>query len=108
VRRRFDEVYKKLYGRTYPESPVEFINFKVRASLPERLLRLPKATKKNRIFQRCDKRANARHTLELLKILSPTLFMTGTNYIRMQSFKALQSLKKENQRLLLAKMRLSL
>ncbi|MBW2341848.1 MAG: hydantoinase/oxoprolinase family protein [Deltaproteobacteria bacterium] len=46
VRRRFDEVYERLYGRTYPDSPVEFINFKVRASLPERLLRLPKGEKK--------------------------------------------------------------
>jgi N-methylhydantoinase A len=45
VRSRFDEIYKKLYGRTYPDSPVEFINFKVRASLPEKLLRLPKAEK---------------------------------------------------------------
>ncbi len=36
VRRRFDLIYEKLYGRTYPESAVEFINFKVRASLPER------------------------------------------------------------------------
>jgi N-methylhydantoinase A/oxoprolinase/acetone carboxylase beta subunit len=45
VRSRFDEIYKKLYGRTYPDSPVEFINFKVRASLPERLLRLPKIGK---------------------------------------------------------------
>jgi N-methylhydantoinase A len=43
VRRRFDSLYKRLYGRTYPESPVEFINFKVRAGLPERLLKLPKA-----------------------------------------------------------------
>ncbi|MBW2616529.1 MAG: hydantoinase/oxoprolinase family protein, partial [Deltaproteobacteria bacterium] len=42
VRNRFDEVYEKLYGRTYPDSPVEFINFRVRASLPERLLQLPK------------------------------------------------------------------
>jgi len=42
VRRRFDAMYEKLYGRTYPDSPVEFINFKVRASLPERLLQLPK------------------------------------------------------------------
>jgi len=42
VRRRFDEEYERLYGRTYPDSPVEFINFKVRASLPERLLQLPK------------------------------------------------------------------
>ena len=42
VRERFDKVYERLYGRTYPDSPVEFINFKVRASLPERLLRLPR------------------------------------------------------------------
>jgi len=46
VRRRFDGVYEKLYGRTYPESEVEFINFKVRASLPERLLQLPKLEKR--------------------------------------------------------------
>ena len=45
VRRRFDEIYKKLYGRTYPDSPVEFINFKVRASRPERLLQLPRIKK---------------------------------------------------------------
>ncbi|MGQ9645596.1 MAG: hydantoinase/oxoprolinase family protein [Thermodesulfobacteriota bacterium] len=48
VRRRFDQVYEKLYGRTYPDSEVEFINFKVRASLPERLLQLPKLEKKKR------------------------------------------------------------
>ncbi|MFO7984322.1 MAG: hydantoinase/oxoprolinase family protein [Desulfatiglandaceae bacterium] len=42
IRKRFDETYEKLYGRTYPESAVEFINFKIRASLPERLLKLPK------------------------------------------------------------------
>jgi N-methylhydantoinase A/oxoprolinase/acetone carboxylase beta subunit len=42
IRRSFDDVYEKLYGRTYPESAVEFINFKIRASLPERLLQLPK------------------------------------------------------------------
>jgi len=41
IRQRFDTVYEKLYGRTYPDSAVEFINFKVRASLPERLLKLP-------------------------------------------------------------------
>jgi N-methylhydantoinase A/oxoprolinase/acetone carboxylase beta subunit len=48
VRRRFDDVYKKLYGRTYPDSEVEFINFKVRASLPERLIQFPKLGKKGR------------------------------------------------------------
>lgn len=46
IRRLFDDIYEKLYGRTYPESEVEFINFKVRASLPERLLQLPKLEKK--------------------------------------------------------------
>ena len=47
IRRRFDAVYEKLYGRTYPESPVEFINFKVRARLPERLLELPRIEQRN-------------------------------------------------------------
>lgn len=42
IRSFFDEIYEKLYGRTYPDSEAEFINFKVRASLPERLLQLPK------------------------------------------------------------------
>jgi N-methylhydantoinase A len=42
VRRRFDETYSRLYGRTYLESPVEFVNFRVRASLPVQLLELPR------------------------------------------------------------------
>ena len=40
IRNRYDSIYEKLFGRTYPDSPVEFINFKVRASLPARLLTL--------------------------------------------------------------------
>lgn len=51
VRSLFDEVYQKLYGRTYPDSEVEFINFKVRASLPERLLQLPKIQVKGKTLQ---------------------------------------------------------
>ncbi len=47
VRRRFDETYSRLYGRTYPESPVEFVNFRVRASLPVRLLELPRLPNTN-------------------------------------------------------------
>jgi N-methylhydantoinase A len=41
IRALFDVVYQKLYGRTYPETPVEFVTFKVRASLPERPFRIP-------------------------------------------------------------------
>ena len=47
VRRRFDEEYTRLYGRTYPESPVEFVNFRVRACLPVRLLELPRLPARN-------------------------------------------------------------
>ena len=41
IRGLFDEAYKKLYGRTYPDTPVEFVTFKVRTSLPERPFRMP-------------------------------------------------------------------
>jgi N-methylhydantoinase A/oxoprolinase/acetone carboxylase beta subunit len=62
VRRRFDEVYVKLYGRTYPDSEVEFINFKVRASLPERLLQLPKLNKKKQSLDQAIKGKRAAYS----------------------------------------------
>jgi len=46
VRNLFDQRYQTLYGRTYPESLAEFVSFRVRASLPERPLHLPKIEKK--------------------------------------------------------------
>ena len=48
LRRRFDEAYARLYGRTYAESPVEFVNFCVRASLPVKQLALPRITQRGR------------------------------------------------------------
>jgi N-methylhydantoinase A len=41
IREFFDQAYQKLYGRTYPETPIEFVTFKLRASLPERPFRIP-------------------------------------------------------------------
>ena len=41
IRALFDDTYKKLYGRTYPETPVEFVTFKLRASLPSKEFRIP-------------------------------------------------------------------
>lgn len=41
IRGFFDDAYKKLYGRTYPETPIEFVTFKLRASLPSREFRMP-------------------------------------------------------------------
>jgi N-methylhydantoinase A len=40
VRRRFDAIYERLYGRTYPDAALELVSFRVRASLPEKLLEL--------------------------------------------------------------------
>ena len=42
IRSRFDQEYKKIYGRTYPDTPIEFINFKVRVSLASEQLQLSK------------------------------------------------------------------
>jgi N-methylhydantoinase A len=42
----FNNVYRVLYGRTYPDVKLEFVNFRVRAKLPDRPLRLPKISKK--------------------------------------------------------------
>jgi N-methylhydantoinase A len=47
IRRRFDDTYRRLYGRTYAESPVEFVNFRVRASLPVRMLELPRLPRRS-------------------------------------------------------------
>ncbi len=41
IRALFDAEYKRLYGRTYHDNAVEFVTFKVRASLPERPFKLP-------------------------------------------------------------------
>ena len=41
IRQRFDDVYQKLYGRTYPETEIEFVTFKVRVSEPQRPFRMP-------------------------------------------------------------------
>jgi len=42
IRRLFDEHYERLYGRTYPETPLEFVTFRLRARLPDRPFKLPK------------------------------------------------------------------
>jgi N-methylhydantoinase A/oxoprolinase/acetone carboxylase beta subunit len=53
IRALFDAVYQKLYGRTYPETPVEFVTFKVRASLPERPFRIPQLKNPGKSIDDC-------------------------------------------------------
>jgi len=42
IRELFDIEYKRLYGRTYRETPIEFVTFNVRASLPKRQFHIPR------------------------------------------------------------------
>jgi N-methylhydantoinase A len=53
IRALFDAVYQKLYGRTYRETPVEFVTFKVRASLPERPFRIPSLKNTGKSIEDC-------------------------------------------------------
>jgi N-methylhydantoinase A len=55
IRALFDTEYKRLYGRTYTETPVELVTFKVRASLPKRPFSIPKLTHTNRDITACIK-----------------------------------------------------
>ena len=51
----FHEEYKRLYGRTSVDSPIEFVTFKVRASLPKKPFSISKLTTENRDIQNCIK-----------------------------------------------------
>jgi N-methylhydantoinase A len=55
IRKLFDETYERLYGRTYPDTRVEFITFRVRASLPERPFRIPKLAAAGGTLEECIK-----------------------------------------------------
>ena len=55
IRNLFDEIYKGLYGRTYLETPVEFVTFKVRAGLPERPFHIPLLEQKEGRLEDCIK-----------------------------------------------------
>ncbi len=55
IRNLFDEAYQALYGRTYPDTPVEFITFRARASLPERPFRIPAISGEGKTLQDCIK-----------------------------------------------------
>jgi len=55
IRTLFDTEYKRLYGRTAEESPVELVTFKVRASLPKKPFTISRLTTANRDIGSCIK-----------------------------------------------------
>jgi N-methylhydantoinase A len=80
IRSLFDAAYRKLYGRTYPEHPVEFVTFKVRASLPERPFRLPPLAPRKGTVKSCVK--GTRKAFSLLR----KKFIPFTVYDRLKLF----------------------
>jgi N-methylhydantoinase A len=74
VRKRFDAVYQKLYGRTYSDNPVEFVTFKVRASLPERPFRLPPLPSRKGNIADCIKGRRPAFSLLKKKFVSFTVY----------------------------------
>jgi N-methylhydantoinase A len=65
VRDLFDDTYRRLYGRTYPDTAVEFVTFKVRASLPERPFRMPAVQPSGTTLAAC--RKGQRNAFSLVK-----------------------------------------
>jgi len=80
IRQRFDAAYQKLYGRTYPENPIEFVTFKVRASLPQRPFRLPPLARRKGTMAECIK--GRRPAFSILK----KKFVPFTVYDRLKLF----------------------
>jgi len=80
IRDLFDKEYKRLYGRTYPASLVEFVTFKVRASLPEKPFKIPPLKSKNTSLSDCIK--TKRMAFSILK----KEFIQYTVYDRLKLF----------------------
>jgi len=53
--RNTSDFTERLYGRTYHETPVEFVTFKVRASLPKRPFSIPKLSNETSDIETCIK-----------------------------------------------------
>ncbi len=80
IRALFDREYQRLYGRTYPETPVEFVTFKVRASLPERPFSIAELTNRGGSLEQCIK--GRRQAFSLIK----KDFIPFTVYDRLRLF----------------------
>jgi N-methylhydantoinase A/oxoprolinase/acetone carboxylase beta subunit len=74
IRKRYDDSYEKLFGRTYPDSPVEFINFKVRASLPARLLTMHKKDFSKNSLSRAVKGTRPAYSREAADFIPHTVY----------------------------------
>ncbi|MCP4693887.1 MAG: hydantoinase/oxoprolinase family protein, partial [Desulfobacterales bacterium] len=80
IRALFDEEYKRLYGRTYPDTPVEFITFKVRASLPEREFKIPRLNRVTGELKDCIKGEREAYSLIKKEFIPFTVYDRAALY----------------------------
>ena len=74
IREMFDAVYRKLYGRTYPGTPVEFITLKVRVSLPERPFQIPPAKRGEKSLSDCVKGSRRAFSISKKDFIPHTIY----------------------------------
>ena len=74
IRDRFDDEYKRLYGRTYAETPVEFVTFKVRASLPEKPFKLPQLSNPQGKIEDCIKGTRQAYSVNKKEFIPFTVY----------------------------------
>jgi N-methylhydantoinase A len=74
IRHFFDESYKRLYGRTYPDTQVEFISFRVRASLPQHPFQIPRIAPTEGTLQDCVKGNRTAFSLIQKQFITFTVF----------------------------------
>jgi N-methylhydantoinase A len=77
IRTMFDTEYKRLYGRTAEESPVEFVTFKVRASLPKKPFTISKLATTNRDIKACIKGQRQAFSIMKKDYISYTVYDRG-------------------------------
>lgn len=73
IRQLFDTTYERLYGRTYPDTRVEFITFRVRAGLPERPFRIPQLAGRAGTLEECIKGKREAYSLVQRKYIPFTV-----------------------------------
>lgn len=74
IRQFFDESYKRLYGRTYPDTQVEFVSFRVRASLPQHPFEIPRIDRSEGTLEDCVKGNRQAFSLIRKQFISFTVF----------------------------------
>ena len=74
IRDLFDTAYKRLYGRTYADNAVEFVTFKVRASLPAKPFRIPPLKQTRTSLAECVKSSRMAFSLGRKAFIEHTVY----------------------------------